>query len=93
MKAFAPLSLRRLLADLQYGQYDLEKTAASHGWSVGCRVEDAEHGGLHIPTELLSMISCALVLAAMIVFGLAERAPLKKLRRKLMVGEWEGGIG
>jgi hypothetical protein len=35
------------------------------------------------------MISCALVLAAMIVFGLAERAPLKKLRMKLMVGEWE----
>jgi len=33
------------------------------------------------------MISCALVLAAMIVFGLAERAPLKKLRMKLMVGE------
>lgn len=33
------------------------------------------------------MISCALVRAAMIVFGLAERAPLKKLRRKLMVGE------
>jgi hypothetical protein len=25
----------------------------------------------------------------MIVFGLAERAPLKKLRMKLMVGEWE----
>jgi hypothetical protein len=41
-------------------------------------------------TALLSMISCALVLAAMIVFGLAERAPLKKLRMKLMVGEWEG---
>jgi hypothetical protein len=40
-------------------------------------------------TALLSMISCALVLAAMIVFGLAERAPLKKLRMKLMVGEWK----
>ena len=37
------------------------------------------------------MISCALVLAAMIVFGLAERAPLKKLRTKLMVGE--SGVG
>lgn len=44
-------------------------------------------GGIHSPTALLSMISCALVLAAMIVFGLAERAPLKKLRMKLMVGE------
>jgi len=33
------------------------------------------------------MISWALVLADMIVFGLAERAPLKKLRTKLMVGE------
>ena len=44
-------------------------------------------GGIHSPTALLSMISCAFVLAAMIVFGLAERAPLKKLRRKLMVGE------
>lgn len=43
--------------------------------------------GIHSPTALLSMISCALVLAAMIVFGLAERAPLKKLRMKLMVGE------
>ena len=47
-------------------------------------------GGIHSPTALLSMISCALVLAAMIVFGLAERAPLKKLRMKLMVGE--GGV-
>lgn len=44
-------------------------------------------------TALLSMISCALVLAAMIVFGLAERAPLKKLRTKLMVGEWSEGSG
>jgi len=50
-------------------------------------VENAEHDSLHSPTALLSMISCALVLAAMIVFGLAERAPLKKLRMKLMVGE------
>ena len=33
------------------------------------------------------MISWALVLADMIVFGLAERAPLKKVRMKLMVGE------
>ena len=47
--------------------------------------------GIHLPTALLSMISCALVLAAMIVFGLAERAPLKKLRMKLMVGE--SGVG
>lgn len=37
------------------------------------------------------MISCALVLAAMTVFGLAGRAPVKMLRRKLMVGEcWRG---
>ena len=50
-------------------------------------------GGIHSPTALLSMISCALVLAAMIVFGLAERAPLKKLRMKLMVGESGGDIG
>lgn len=42
---------------------------------------------MYSPTELLSMISWALVLADMIVFGLAERAPLKKLRTKLMVGE------
>jgi hypothetical protein len=33
------------------------------------------------------MISWALDLADMIVFGLAERAPLKKVRMKLMVGE------
>ena len=33
------------------------------------------------------MISCALVRAAMTVFGLAGRAPLKKVRMKLMVGE------
>ena len=33
------------------------------------------------------MISCALAFADMIVFGLAERAPLKKVRKKLMVGE------
>jgi len=33
------------------------------------------------------MISCALVRAAMTVFGLAERAPLKNVRMKLMVGE------
>ena len=33
------------------------------------------------------MISWALDLADMIVFGLAERVPLKKVRTKLMVGE------
>ena len=38
------------------------------------------------------MISWALVFADMIVFGLAERAPLKKLRMKLMVGE-SGVVG
>lgn len=63
MYGFAPTSLRRDLVALQYGQYDLEKTA----------------------TALLSMISCAFALAAMMVLGLAERAPLKKVRRKLMV--------
>lgn len=48
--------------------------------------------GIHIPTELLSMISWALVLADMIVFGLAERAPLKNVRMKLMVGEVSGDV-
>ena len=37
------------------------------------------------------MISWALVFADMIVFGLAERAPLKKVRMKLMVGEVGSG--
>ena len=37
------------------------------------------------------MISWALVLADMIVFGLAERAPLKNVRMKLMVGEVGSG--
>ena len=51
------------------------------------------HGvGAHnanVPTELLSMMSCALVFAAMMCCGLAARAPVKKVRRKLMVGNWE----
>lgn len=38
------------------------------------------------------MISWALVLADMIVFGLAERAPLKNVRMKLMVGEVSGDV-
>lgn len=50
----------------------------------------AENTGIHLPTELSSMICWALVFADMMVFGLAERAPEKKLRRKLMVGEREG---
>lgn len=68
MYGFAPTSLNRDLVALQYGQYDLEKTA----------------------TALLSMISCAFALAAMMVLGLAERAPLKKVRMKLMVAVVEG---
>ena len=61
----------------------------SYRWSSvsGVSLRMPSMGGIHSPTALLSMISCALVLAAMIVFGLAERAPLKKLRMKLMVGE------
>ena len=39
-----------------------------------------------IPTALLSMMSWALVFAAMIVFGLAGRAALKMERMTLMVG-------
>lgn len=61
----------------------------SYRWSSvsGVSLRMPSMDGIHSPTALLSMISCALVLAAMIVFGLAERAPLKKLRMKLMVGE------
>jgi len=43
--------------------------------------------GATLPTELLSMMSCALLFAAMMVLGLAARAPVKKLRRTLMVGD------
>ncbi len=49
-------------------------------------------GSLCVPTALLSMMSCALVLAAMMVLGLAARAPVKMERMKLMVGDgWVGG--
>lgn len=37
-------------------------------------------------TLLLSMMSCAFVLAAMMVFGLAGLAPAKMERRKFVVG-------
>ena len=65
----------------------------SYRWSSvsGVSLRTPSMGGIHSPTALLSMISCALVLAAMIVFGLAERAPLKKVRMKLMVGEVGSG--
>lgn len=44
-----------------------------------------------IPTALLSMMSCALVFAAMMLCGLAARAPLKKVRRKFVLGDlWMG---
>ena len=38
------------------------------------------------------MISWTFIFADMIVFGLAERAPLKKVRMKLMVGEVGGDV-
>lgn len=49
--------------------------------------KSAEKSCPHSPTALLSMMSWALVLAAMMVFGLAGRAPVKMERRKLMVGD------
>jgi len=66
MYGFAPISLSSDLVALQYGQYDLLKTA----------------------TELLSMMSCALVFAAMMLFGLAGLATLKKVRRKFVLGNF-----
>lgn len=41
----------------------------------------------YAPTELLSMMSCALVFAAMMVFGLAGRRP-KKFLKKFVLGDW-----
>lgn len=86
---FAPWSLSRDLVALQYGQYDLEKTAITlliSMLSLCCNCPSS-----FLPTALLSMISCAFCFAAMMVFGLAGR-PLKKVRKKLMVAVvMEGG--
>lgn len=43
-----------------------------------------------VPTALLSIMSCALVFAAMMVFGLDERALEKKLRRIFRLGNVVG---
>jgi hypothetical protein len=46
---------------------------------------------MYSPTALSSMIFCAFAFAAMMELGLAERAPLKKVRMKLIVAVLDGG--